>query len=323
MLPRSPLGGMISDMSPQRLALLLLLGSVGSGVSGKDGTGTSPVLAPGTLFRDCADCPEMVVVPAGTFTLGSPADEPGHVEDEGPQLEIRIDRPFAVGRFEVTYAQYDEFLKSTKHPVLGNCMTDRRKPGTWALDAKTNFHDPGFSQTPNHPAACVSWNDAIAYVAWLNSRTDGRYRLLTEAEWEYVARARSTTTYPWGASIDDGCADMNGFDKSILAVKGNLYQVEKVPYANCSDGYVTTSPVGSFRPNAFGVHDMIGNLGEWVQDCGSRSYAPTAAKDCSKRMVRGGSWGTQPRQMRTAERTRYSPGDLDDSIGIRVAKTLP
>ncbi|MFL6757822.1 MAG: formylglycine-generating enzyme family protein [Sphingomicrobium sp.] len=280
-------------------------------------------------FHDCDGCPEMIVVPAGTFRIGSPPDEPGRRDNEGPQKEIRIARPFAVGRYEVTRQQYEAFLRDTNHPVSGNCMTDRRKPGTWALDAATNFHDPGFAQSGNHPAACISWNDAKAYIAWLNAKVGGGYRLLTEAEWEYVARAGSTTAYPWGAHIEDGCTYMNGFDRVIVEEKGDLYKGEAVSFANCSDRYLNTSPVGSYAPNGFGIYDLIGNLAEWVEDCSTQTYAGMQSDgtsengDCTKRMVRGGSWGTQPRQLRSAERIRNSPTDVDDSIGIRIAKTLP
>jgi formylglycine-generating enzyme required for sulfatase activity len=283
----------------------------------------------GRPFRDCTDCPEMIVVPAGTFTIGSPPDEPGRREVEGPQKEIRIGRPFAIGRYEVTRRQYEAFLHATQHPVGGNCVTDRRHPGTWAPDPATNFYDPGFPQTGDHPAACVSWNDAKAYIAWLNARTGGGYRLLTEAEWQYAARAGSTTAYPWGPSIHDGCTHINGYDLTILAKKGNLYKGEAVPYANCSDSYVNTSPVGSYAPNAFGIYDMIGNVADWTDDCRTLTFdqmrgdGTEAAGDCRRRMVLGGSWGTQPRQLRSAERISYEPTAVDDSIGIRVAKDLP
>ena len=279
-------------------------------------------------FRDCDACPEMVVIPPGKFLIGSPAEEAGRQPDEGPQTEINFIRPFAVGRYEVTRAQYRAFLASTGHKVSGGCITDRRKPGTWASDEETSFDDPGYEQAEYHPAACLSWNDANAYVTWLNSKTDGGYRLLSESEWEYVARAGSTAAYPWGASINDGCKFANGYDEAILARKGNLYASEAVAYAGCSDGFVNTAPVGSFKPNAFGVYDMIGNMGEWIADCATATYAgmkndgTSQGGDCAKRMVRGGSWGTQPRQLRSAERMRYSPTDIDDSIGIRVAKTL-
>ena len=282
-----------------------------------------PSTVGGQKFRDCDRCPEMVVVPAGRFTMGSPPDEPGRRDDEGPQREVRVDRPFAVSRYEIKRREYEAFLKDSKLPVSGQCVTDRRQQGHWVPDAETSFHDPGFTQTSDHPAACLSWNDATAYIAWLNKMTGGGYRLLTEAEWEYVARAGSVTAYPWGSDIAQGCSYMNGFDRTTIQTKGDLYQGEAVPFADCSDGYVNTAPVGSFRSNAFGVHDMIGNLGEWVEDCSTDSYRPESKPDCSRRMVRGGSWGTQPRQLRSAERIRYQPTDVDDSIGIRVAKSLP
>jgi formylglycine-generating enzyme required for sulfatase activity len=311
------------------LLLLICMASPGNAVMV---SGSSPTSAagtkPGAQFHDCEGCPEMIAVPAGRFTIGSPPDEPGRREDEGPQAEIQILRPFAVGRYEVTRRQYEAFVRDTNHPVRGHCMTDRRKPGNWSTDAGTNFHDPGFPQTGDHPAACVSWNDAKAYLAWLNGKAGGGYRLLTEAEWEYVARAGSTTAYPWGATIHDGCTHMNGYDRVIAARKGDLYKDEAVSLADCSDGHLNTAPVGSYAPNAFGVYDMIGNLGEWIEDCSTQSYASirpdgtAAAGDCSKRMVRGGSWGTMPRQLRSAERIRYEPTAVDDSIGIRVAKTL-
>jgi formylglycine-generating enzyme required for sulfatase activity len=121
---------------------------------------------------------------------------------------------------------------------------------------------------------------------------------------------------------------MNGFDAVIVKKKGDLYKGEAVSFAKCSDRYLNTSPVGSYAPNAFGIYDMIGNVAEWVEDCSTQSYVSMRpdgtqeAIDCSKRIVRGGSWGTQPRQLRSAERIRYSPDAVDDSIGIRVAKTL-
>lgn len=307
---------------------LLLASSLLPGLAASaDAANASTAPAP-EQFRDCDACPEMIVIPPGGVLIGSPAKEPGRQPDEGPQTEIRFDLPFAIGRFEITREQYQAFLTSSGHKVTGGCVTDRRKPGTWAPDDKTSFDDPGFEQAANHPAACVSWNDANAYVVWLNSKTGGGYRLPSEAEWEYVARAGSTTAYPWGASIDGGCRHMNGYDETILDRKGNLYSGEAVPYAACSDGFVNTAPVGSFKANAFGVYDMIGNMGEWVADCATPSYAGitqdgiSKGGDCTKRMVRGGSWGTQPRQLRSAERIRYSPTDIDDSIGIRVAKTL-
>lgn len=280
----------------------------------------------GSTFRDCADCPEMIVVPAGSYMMGSPEKEAGRGPDEGPERSVDIPAPFAVSRYEITRAQYEAFVHSTSHPVSGNCITDRRKTGDWKPDPDTNLRDPGFRQSDDHPVVCVSWNDAQAYVAGLNRRTKGGYRLLSEAEWEYVARGGSTSAYPWGDKAADGCPFMNGTDRIFRSKYPSLSYVEEL---GCSDGALNTAPVGSYRPNAFGVHDMIGNVGEWVKDCSAPSYdglgsSPSPrAGPCAKRVVRGGSWGTIARQLRVAERLNYAPTDVDDSIGIRVARTLP
>lgn len=284
----------------------------------------APDTKPGSTFRECADCPEMIVVPAGRFTIGSPANEPGRGADEGPQVPVEIGAPFAVSRSEITRGQYEAFLKASGRAISGNCITDRRKQGQWEPDAATNLRDPGYPQGGDHPVACVTWHDAKAYAAWLSATTGATYRLLSEAEWEYVARAGSTTAYPWGDKAADGCGYMNGTDASFRA------KYAKLPYADdfgtCDDGALNTAPVGSYKPNAFGVHDMIGNVGEWVEDCTVPSYEglPTDGTPrvgtCAKRVVRGGSWGTIARQLRSAERLNYAPTDADDSIGIRVAR---
>ena len=294
----------------------------------------NPVSAPakdaavGSTFRDCAECPEMIVAPAGRFTLGSPASEAGRGADEGPQTVIEISSPLAVSRHEITRGQYEAFVRVTKRGVSGNCITDRRKSGDWKPDPQTNYRDPGYAQTRGHPVACVTWNDAKAYAAWLSSMTGKTYRLLSEAEWEYLARAGSTTAYPWGDSVADGCAFMNGTDATFRKKYSHLPYVKSELEA-CSDGALNTAPVGSYRPNAFGIYDMIGNVGEWVEDCTHPSYegldrnAAPRGGDCPKRVVRGGSWGTIARQLRVAERLNYAPTDADDSIGIRVARELP
>lgn len=279
--------------------------------------------SPGTVFRDCPDCPEMIVAPAGDFTMGSPLDEANRSNDEGPQHHVSIPHAFAVGRFEVTRGQYEAFVRATGRPVALGCRTDRPTHGVWALDPTASLRDPAFAQTDEHPVVCVSWDDAQAYVGWLNSLVpDAGYRLLSEAEWEYLARAGSTTVYPWGASVDDGCAYMNGADQTILS-KYPDWEV-----AACNDGALNTTPVGSYAPNAFGLYDMMGNVGEWVQDCYANTYpiAPadsdSNASDCGFRTLRGGSWGSAVKWLRVADRFRYPPDDHDDSVGIRVARDL-
>jgi len=277
----------------------------------------------GAALWDCAMCPEMVIAPAGIFDIGSPDDEPGRGKDEAPRRQITLAYPFAVGRFEVARGEYEAFLKATAHPVRGGCVTDRAHKGEWSPEPNTTLRDPGFKQADNHPVACVNWDDAQAYIAWLNAQTDGGYRLLTEAEWEFVARAGTTTAYPWGADVNTGCSDANGADATLR---------DKYPdyaAATCRDGALNTAPVGSYRANAFGLYDLIGNMGEWVQDCATLSYEnlPTDGSadpsgDCAKHVVRGGSWGTMTKDYRVANRVRYAASAVDDSIGIRVAKTL-
>lgn len=280
----------------------------------------------GTRFWECPMCPEMIVAPAGVFTIGSPDDEQGRAKDEGPQRGVLIPHAIAVSRFEVTRGEYEAFVAATNHPVSGNCITDRVQLGQWTPNPQTNLRDPGYAQSDSHPVVCVSWNDAQAYVAWLNTQTPGGYRLLSEAEWEYLARAGSTTAYPWGPNVDTGCAYMNGSDRTARERYGDIYPADGT--ADCNDGALKTAPVGSYRPNAFGIYDMIGNVGEWVGGCASASYANLDAngrslqEDCARHIVRGASWGTYARQTRSAERIRYQPTDVDDSIGIRVAKTL-
>lgn len=268
----------------------------------------------------------MIIIPAGRFRIGSPDDESGRGSDEGPQLLVSFDGPFAISRFEITRGEYSRFVRALHYPVSGNCITDRRKRGVWQPDADTNYRDPGFDQTDDHPVACVSWNDANAYVAWLNAKTGGGYRLLSEAEWEYAARAGSTTAYPWGANAADGCRFMNGTD---LTARRKYVELDYVKsFGTCDDHALNTAPVGSYRANAFGLFDMLGNVGEWTQACASKSYADepktasTVTPGCSRRVVRGGSWGTVARQLRSAERVSQPPTDRDDSIGIRVAKDI-
>ena len=271
----------------------------------------------GETFRDCATCPEMVVLPAGKFTMGSPEGERARYDDEGPQRRVTIRKPFAVGKYEVTVGQYAEFIRETKH-----------KTGTCDLpEDKLSWRDPGFKQTNNHPVVCVNWDDASTYAHWLSVRTGHKYRLLTEAEWEYAARAGTTTAYYFG--------------RMILANQARY----------SSEGTVA---VGSFPANAFGLHDMHGNVWEWVEDCWHDDYtaAPTdgsawfsgcrrgSENDCAGRsgdnlrlceelligkelrVLRGGSWFDAPGVLRSASRYLISATIRISDDGIRVARDL-
>ena len=258
-------------------------------------------LAPGDEFSDCDICPQMVVVPAGTFTMGSPASEEGRRDYEGPQHSVTIPAPFAVGVYEATFAEWDACVRA------GGCAGDAPDDEGWGRSSR--------------PVINVSWNDAQAYVSWLSLHTGADYRLLSEAEWEYVARAATRTARYWGESASDHCRFANGDDD----------------YRLCQDGYEDTAPVGSFEPNAFGLFDVLGNVSEWTQDCWDGSYgdppagyagAPTDGSAwepeyyCIHRALRGGSWGHRPWRLRSADRDGF-PSDFSHStFGFRVARTL-
>ena len=276
----------------------------------------------------------MVVIPAGTAILGAAAGDRFRNPDEPPERAVEIREPFAVSRFEITREQYAAFVRATDRAVAGDCLTDRVRRGTWAIDPRTTFRDPGFPQAADHPVACVSWEEAQAYVEWLNTQTAGGYRLLSEIEWEYVAHggAKRNAAYPWGNDPDQGCSFANGFDQTAL---GAYRDIDTSGYAtydplDCTDGWLNTAPAGSLQPNAFGVYDLIGNVAEWVADCADAAPAATPApaspardeSTCSRRIAKGGSWGTLAHNLRTAERFAYSATHRDDSVGIRVARSL-
>jgi formylglycine-generating enzyme required for sulfatase activity len=245
-------------------------------------------------FRECVrDCPEMIVVPAGEFVMGSPITEEGRSSREGPQHRVLFARPFAVSKFEVTFAEWDACV------AYGDC--------------DSRLSDSGWGRG-RQPVVYVSWDDAQRYVAWLNRMTgkerDRGYRLLSEAEWEYAARAGTQTRFFWG----DGLGKSN---------------------ANCKDcgsqwDNKQAAPVGSFPPNAFGLHDVHGNVWEWVEDCyhGNYNNAPTDGSawttggDCTNRVVRGASWFSLSELVRSAHRNRYPVGYRRDIVGFRVGRTL-
>ena len=277
---------------------------------------------PGTVFRDCADCPEMVVIPAGSFTMGSPESEkawaaehgasPQSVSDEAPQHRVVL-RSFALGKYDVTRAEYAVFVRETGYPPGDGCGKDSFK---WDKQPNLNWQNPGFSQTDRDPAVCVSWQDARAYILWLNSKLrgrvsksgDGPYRLPSEAEWEYAARAGTTTRFWWG-NDDDGAADHAWY-------KDNSER--------------KTHPVGLKPVNPFGLYDIVGDVWQWAEDCYADSYAtaPTdgsAAESASGclRVDRGSCWLYRTWLLRSATRER-NPAEFRDIImGFRVARTLP
>ena len=323
----------------------MLAGSVLVRAAGCDRTsagsavGATPRLQAGQEFDDCngADwCPRMVVIPAGVFTMGARASEPGYYEAEGPEHPVKIGE-FAAGKYAVTRGQWTAFVTATSRGTRGGCAwTSRTGPDP---DPMGTWRDPSFAQDDSHPVVCVTWADAQDYVRWLSQRTGHTYRLLTEAEWEYAARAGTTTAFPWGAIGSHEFANYGADECCAGSASGR-------------DRWVNTSPVGAFPPNAFGLHDMNGGVMQWVQDCFANSYAGlpsdgsayeetvtlrlsgelsfmNGTSSCAYRMLRGGNWGDPPEMIRSASRNFAPPpgATLEDYAstggGFRVARSVP
>ena len=271
-------------------------------------------------FKDCSECPEMVSISGGKFFMGSPMREHGRFDSEGPQHVVSI-RAYALGRYDVTTDEFLAFLRETGFepapcdPVLGL---------SWVVPRRGDAYAPGNAPPGQAPATCLNWYDAKAYIAWLNSKvraqgrapaaSEGPYRLPSEAEWEYAARGGTSTARWWGDAIDHGRANCNGCGSAF-------------------DGLMI-APVGSFGPNPFGLYDMLGNVWQWTEDCWNETYvgAPidgTAWErgDCTRRVLRGGSWSNVPEFIRSAARSKADSAgrDFDYSAyaGFRVARTLP
>lgn len=250
----------------------------------------------GRTYRDCSDCPWMVVIPSGSFMMGaekwetdwaiSQGAKPEWVFDEKPRHLVTIAQPFSMGKTEVTRGQYAAFLRATGN-TIGKC--DTHQDGGGDSDLSKDWRDPGFVQTDDHPAVCVSWDDAKAYVQWLTKRTGKDYRLPSEAEWEYAARASTDTLRYWGQDENNSaaCAYANTADLTLKdRVGGNWASY------SCRDGYENTSPVGTYRGNNFGLYDMLGNVWEWTEDCYQDSYngvpsngSASSKGDCSLRVT--------------------------------------
>ena len=266
----------------------------------------------------------MVWLPPGVFTMGSPPSDEDRDDDEGPQRRVRIDYPLAVGVHEVTRREFGRFVSSTGRSMEGACRV--WKDGKYEERSGRNWRSPGYTQGDDHPVVCVNWDDAQAYVRWLGRETGKGYRLLSESEWEYAARGGTTTSRWWGTTAAAACRSANVPDEA-LAEAHELKQVTDNIFL-CRDGHVYTAPVRSFGANPFGLHDVLGNVWEWVGDCWNESYAgapsdgrPWKSGECSRRVVRGGSWSDVPWSVRAAFRGWLDSGDRDDDLGFRVART--
>jgi formylglycine-generating enzyme required for sulfatase activity len=260
-------------------------------------------LKPKDTFKECANCPEMTVVPAGSFMMGSLSSEPGYSADESPLHKVTIAQPFAVGRFEVTFDEWDACADD------GGCNEIQVVAGLGRVLKPYKPSDEGWGRG-RRPVINVSWNDAKGYVAWLSKKTGKSYRLLTGAEYEYATRAGTQTAYPWGNAI--------GTNNANCHACGSKWDARE------------TAPVGSFAPNGFGLYDMVGNIEEWMEDCWHPLYIGAPADgsawieggDCSSRIVRAGSWFFAPAFLRSAKRYWFTTDYRLNYLGFRVARTL-
>jgi formylglycine-generating enzyme required for sulfatase activity len=311
---------MAADGSMRALIATLLAGLV-SAVIAAAPVAAQPAPASGAVVRDCADCPELVVIPAGSFLMGKsererrvgqPAanapracDGPCPPWTDAPQIRVAIARAFALGRFEVTFAEWDACVAS------GGCNLYRPDDAGWGRGRR--------------PVINVSWADAQAYLAWLGGRTGRRYRLPSESEWEYAARAGTTTAFFWGDAIGDACRYANLEDQALQAA-----DPAHEDSVGCTDRAAFTAEVGSYAPNRFGLYDMIGNVSEWIADCAGeigyrrhpRDGSALRRGDCTMRGDRGGAWIDPWHAARTSDRSSR-PADLRlQTLGFRIARDL-
>ena len=264
-------------------------------------------------FKDCAQCPEMVVVPAGSFMMGSPQDEAKRANEHEDQVRVSITQPFAVGVFAVTRGEFAAFASATKHKPDGGCYV--RIGSEWKELQDRSWRSPGFAQDDRHPVTCVNWHDAKAYVSWLTSKTGKTYRLLSEAEREYITRAGANTPFWIGSSVSPDQANYKGNETYALGKKGKWRQ--------------KTVRVDSFRPNPWGLYNVHGNVWDWTEDCWndknngnpSDGSARTTG-DCDNRIVRGGAWAYGPDHLRAAFRYWNQPHNRNSGQSFRVARTL-
>lgn len=275
----------------------------------------------GDAFKDCTDCPELVLVPAGHFSMGY-TPRKGESADAADPRELPMHRvnvrSFAVGRYAVTRAEFAAFVNATRYQTeaerSGGCFA--WEGDKWKSHRKAQWRESGFAQEDDHPVVCVSWNDAQAYVQWLSQATRRDYRLLSEAEREYVTRAGTTSTFWWGETLSPTLAN---YDTSASDYRGS----------HQGEWRRATVAVNSFNANPFGLYNVHGNVWEWVQDCQHDSYvgAPvdgsawTTKCQEDKRMLRGGAWVGEPAGLRASNRVWFTPDFRFQSGGFRVARS--
>lgn len=287
-------------------------------------------------FRDCAQCPVMISVPAGTFQMGTPAGE-GLVDprtgepatNDAPRHEVTIGTPFALGKYEVTVGEYAAFVAATGHVSEGRCM-GFTAPDRFTFSDDFDWQHIDTDQADDYPVTCVSWFDAGAYADWLARATGQPYRLPSEAEWEYAARAGSTTPYYWGTDAAAACRYANVRSPGARSISKRQSASDRDDGFPCDDGFPAASPAGSFRPNGFGLYDMQGNAWEWVADCNHPDYTGAPAdgrpwleaggRDCQFGLLRSGSFLNRVERSSTTVRVGRPRNGQATNIGFRVAR---
>ncbi|MBP6279469.1 MAG: SUMF1/EgtB/PvdO family nonheme iron enzyme [Rhodocyclaceae bacterium] len=278
------------------------------------------ITEPASSQRDCPNCPELVTVQGGEFTMGSGKEDKLREPDEEPAHRVTVSGSLDVGKYEVTRGQYAEFAKETKREHKGGCNSTLG--GRFNKNPRALWSNPGFAQKDDEPVVCVNWDDAQAYVAWLSKKTGKVYRLLSEAEWEFVARAGTTGRRYWPETDEAAaCKFASVADISFKRVSLGM------PIFPCDDNFAYTAPVGRFPPNALGLYDLLGNVSEWIEDCWNGDYtsgpttgAARASGSCTERGFRGGAWNGKPATLRAAYRDRESTEERHDNLGFRVVR---
>jgi len=292
---------------------------------------------PGPEFRDCGQCPVMITVPAGQFKMGTAiADrliDPRTgkpATSDSPQHEVTIAAPFAIGKYEVTVDEFGAFIADTGYEPVDRCM-EFSKEDSFTISKDFNWQDTGFEQAGDHPVVCVSFFDAEAYVAWLSDKTGEAYRLPSEAEWEYAARAGSTTSYYWGTESAETCDYANVRSQGAYTISKRQAAADRDDGFPCDDGVRHTSAAGRFAPNQFGLHDLQGNAWEWVADCNHKDYegapadggvwsdGPDAKTRCPFGVIRGGSYLNLVERSSTTVRAGRPRSGAATNMGFRVA----
>lgn len=315
---------------------LLAVGSVLLCGVAAQGAPSAPAAAPVEVFRDCPDCPDMVKLKPGSFTIGATLREeedfgvPKNLQGRSlPLHKVTFARSFAIGKYPVTVAQFRAFVAETGYQASDSCVTQYTNDGHYIYEEVRGYswRAPGFPQDDRHPVVCVSGEDGEAYAAWLSKKTGHSYTLPNEAQYEYAARAGTTTAFFWGNQRDaKACEYSNQPDLDQAKAMGDVPTGPEYRF-QCHDGFAYTSPVDHYKPNPWGLHDMLGNIWEWVGDCWNDDYrgAPVDGStwtqgDCDARPSRGGSYGNAAFSTYAGVRVPRHSSYVGHSWGFRVVR---